>query len=64
MVLREVAMLLLDASRAGDVVGRVGGEEFVILLPGADSETAGVIAERLMDSIRSHAFRIPQGTRQ
>jgi hypothetical protein len=36
----------------------------VILLPGADSETAGVIAERLMDSIRSHAFRIPQGTRQ
>jgi len=64
MVLREVAMLLLDASRAGDVVGRVGGEEFVILLPGADSETAGVIAERLMDSIRSHAFRIPQGTRR
>jgi len=64
MVLREVAMLLLDASRAGDVVGRVGGEEFVVLLPGADSETAGVIAERLMDSIRSHAFRIPQVTRR
>ena len=36
----------------------------MILLPGADSETAGVIAERLMDSIRSHAFRIPQGTRR
>jgi diguanylate cyclase (GGDEF)-like protein len=64
MVLREVAMLLLDASRAGDVVGRVGGEEFVMLLPGADSETAGVVAERLMESIRSHAFRVPQGTRR
>jgi diguanylate cyclase (GGDEF)-like protein len=63
MVLREVAMLLLDASRAGDVVGRVGGEEFVMLLPGADSETAGVVAERLMASIRKHAFRVPQGTR-
>jgi diguanylate cyclase (GGDEF)-like protein len=64
MVLREVAMLLLDASRAGDVVGRVGGEEFVMLLPDADSETAGVVAERLMDSIRSHAFRVPHGTRR
>src|SRR5262249_39119051 len=64
MVLREVALLLLDASRAGDVVGRVGGEEFVMLLPDADSETAGVVAERLMDSIRSHAFRVPSGTRR
>lgn len=60
MVLREVAMLLLDASRAGDVVGRVGGEEFVMLLPDADSETAGVVAERLMESIRGHAFRVPK----
>ncbi len=58
MVLREVAMLLLDASRAGDVVGRVGGEEFVILLPDTDVETAGVVAERLMDSIRAHTFRV------
>jgi len=64
MVLREVAMLLLDASRAGDVVGRVGGEEFVMLLPGADSETAGVVAERLMDSMRSHTFRVPQGNKK
>jgi len=64
MVLREVAMLLLDASRAGDVVGRVGGEEFVMLLPDTDTETAGVVAERMMDSIRAHAFRVPQGTRR
>ena len=64
MVLREVAMLLLDASRAGDVVGRVGGEEFVMLLPDTDTETAGVVAERMMDSIRSHAFRVPQGGRR
>lgn len=64
LVLREVAMLLLDASRAGDVVGRIGGEEFVMLLPGADSETAGVVAERLMDAIHAHAFRVPQGTRR
>lgn len=64
MVLREVAMLLLDASRAGDVVGRVGGEEFVMLLPDADSETAGVVAERLMESVHAHSFRITQGTRR
>jgi diguanylate cyclase (GGDEF)-like protein len=64
MVLREVAMLLLDASRAGDVVGRVGGEEFVMLLPDADSETAGVVAERLMDAIHAHSFRVPTGAKR
>lgn len=64
LVLREVAMLLLDASRAGDVVGRVGGEEFVMLLPDADTETAGVVAERLVRSIRAHAFRVPEAVRR
>jgi diguanylate cyclase (GGDEF)-like protein len=60
-VLRELAELLSRSSRAGDVVGRVGGEEFVILLPGADSETAGVVAERVMDAVRTHAFRTVRG---
>ncbi len=60
-VLRELAALLAGASRAGDVVGRVGGEEFVVLLPGADGETAGVVAERVMSAVRAHGFRTARG---
>jgi diguanylate cyclase (GGDEF)-like protein len=60
-VLRELAELLSHSSRAGDVVARVGGEEFVVLLPGSDNETAGVVAERVMTTVRDHAFRTTRG---
>ncbi len=60
-VLREVADLLTQSSRVGDVVARVGGEEFVILLPNADSEMAGVVAERVMATVRAHRFRTVRG---
>lgn len=63
-ILRELAELLAQSSRAGDVVGRVGGEEFVVLLPGADSETAGVVAERIMANVRGHSFRTVRGRQQ
>jgi diguanylate cyclase (GGDEF)-like protein len=56
-VLRELSSILRESSRVGDVVARVGGEEFVMLLPNADLETAGVVAERLMQSVRDHGFR-------
>jgi predicted signal transduction protein with EAL and GGDEF domain len=38
--------------RAGDVLGRFGGEEFVALLPGAGQEQACWIAERLRERVR------------
>jgi diguanylate cyclase (GGDEF)-like protein len=60
-ILRELADLLSRSARAGDVVGRVGGEEFVVLLPGADNETAGVVAERIMATVRGHSFRTARG---
>lgn len=63
-VLRELAELLAQSSRGGDVVARVGGEEFIILLPGADNETAGVVAERVMNTVRGHAFRTVRGHQQ
>ena len=56
-VLRELADVLTHSSRGGDVVARIGGEEFVILLPGADGETAGVVAERMLAEVRAHVFR-------
>jgi diguanylate cyclase (GGDEF)-like protein len=56
-VLRELVEVLMRSSRGGDVVARVGGEEFIILLPDTDNETAGVVAERIMNSVRAHKFR-------
>ncbi|HEY4306904.1 MAG TPA: diguanylate cyclase [Gemmatimonadaceae bacterium] len=61
-VLRDLAQVLTRSSRGGDVVGRVGGEEFIILLPDADMEMAGVVAERVRDSVRRHAFRTGRGS--
>jgi diguanylate cyclase (GGDEF)-like protein len=60
-VLREVVEILMRSSRGGDVVARVGGEEFVILLPDTDNETAGVVAERITNSMRKNKFRIAHG---
>ena len=56
-VLRDLSAILRESSRVGDVVARVGGEEFVMVLPNADLETAAVVAERLMQRVRDHTFR-------
>jgi diguanylate cyclase (GGDEF)-like protein len=46
-VLRGLAAELRQQVRGSDVVGRFGGEEFVVLLPRADADEAFMIAERL-----------------
>jgi diguanylate cyclase (GGDEF)-like protein len=39
--------------RGGDLIGRLGGEEFGILMPGATAEDAGLVAERLRRAIET-----------
>ncbi|MEI7833297.1 MAG: diguanylate cyclase [bacterium] len=46
-VLRNIAHICAEQLRVGDIIGRYGGEEFVILLPFTDASSAQVIAERL-----------------
>ena len=50
-VLREVADTLCDQVREVDAVGRFGGEEFVVLLPGAALADALRVAERIRTAI-------------
>lgn len=50
-VLRRVGEVLQRESRSSDLAARLGGEEFGILLPGADLDDALVTAERLRVSI-------------
>ena len=45
-ILCEAAVRLRHALRAYDSIGRYGGEEFLIVLPGCDTESAVVVAER------------------
>jgi len=39
------------------VVARMGGEEFTVLLPWADAESAGTVAERIMSRLRERQCR-------
>ncbi|MBI5822514.1 MAG: GGDEF domain-containing protein [Chloroflexi bacterium] len=51
-VLRQVAHQLRESIRHPDVVGRYGGEEFLILLPNSDSRAAAEQAARLCRQVR------------
>ncbi len=58
IVLKEVAMRLKDTLREGDLIARVGGEEFLIALPDATMADARAVAERLVAVIRNKPFVI------
>jgi diguanylate cyclase (GGDEF)-like protein len=50
-VLKEVAYLLRKQLRAFDLAYRLGGEEFLILVPGSDLDHAAELAERLREGV-------------
>jgi diguanylate cyclase (GGDEF)-like protein len=51
-VLREVAHTMRSVLRAGDSIYRVGGEEILVVLPGATAQDAVAIGERLRGAVR------------
>jgi diguanylate cyclase (GGDEF)-like protein/PAS domain S-box-containing protein len=50
-VLRHLATLMREDLRKIDTVGRLGGEEFAVILPGADLPAAEIFAERLRKQV-------------
>lgn len=57
-VLICLADITSNVIRSGDIVGRVGGEEFIILLPDTDIDTALSIANRLLTTIEQYEWSI------
>ncbi len=55
-VLQEFSRLMQEVVRKVDIVGRYGGEEFVIILLGNKHGDSVGLAERLMNRVRNHVF--------
>lgn len=59
--LRSIATAMREATRSGDAIGRFGGEEFVVLLPGTDAAGALQLAERIRARVEQHELRSAAG---
>ncbi|RFU12921.1 sensor domain-containing diguanylate cyclase [Rhodobacteraceae bacterium W635] len=55
-VLREFADIVVAQSRQNDLVARLGGEEFAVLLPDTDLDAARIWAERMREKVAETRF--------
>ena len=56
LVLIELASILDNTMRANDIVGRWGGEEFMVLLSKSDAAKAQIAAEKIRLAVKQHDF--------
>lgn len=59
-VLQKLAQLLLQQSRGGDTVARVGGEEFAVLMPNTSLTHALTVVERMREHACQASFGLAQ----
>ncbi|PID78852.1 hypothetical protein CSB20_13055 [bacterium DOLZORAL124_64_63] len=59
IVLRSTAATMQNSIRESDVVCRFGGEEFLVICPGADLEVAKSLANRLRRSVERNTINAP-----
>ncbi|MDD5072736.1 MAG: sensor domain-containing diguanylate cyclase [Candidatus Omnitrophica bacterium] len=57
IVLKEISRIMKEYVRQVDLIGRYGGEEFVIALPDTDKNSALNVADRIRMSVEKHKFR-------
>lgn len=62
-ILKAFAGRVKKTIRTGDVLCRLGGEEFIVVLPETNIEIAELVAERVRDAVGHVAFPIEQGRR-
>lgn len=61
LVLQKLSTMLVDSLRQVDVLGRIGGEEFAILLPESKLENAVEVAERLRVQVANTKLALENG---
>jgi diguanylate cyclase (GGDEF)-like protein len=62
VVLKQLAQILKREAREIDRVGRYGGEEFMLLLPGTVLDAAVTFAERVRKEVEGHTFTFEGGS--
>ena len=60
LVLQQFASLLMNKSRAGDYLFRMGGEEFLLIMVDVNDSSAARAAEKIRRLIAEETFRLPQ----
>lgn len=55
-VLKDLARICKEEIREIDLIGRIGGEEFVIILPHTDAQQAAVVAARICNSVEMYEY--------
>ncbi|OLP63348.1 putative diguanylate cyclase YedQ [Bacillus pumilus] len=62
IVLKEIGTRLMKNTRSSDYIGRIGGEEFAVLLPNCSVEKTWQIAERLRKKLADQPIYLENGT--
>ena len=62
-VIRQMAKIGQETLRIEDMMGRIGGEEFLCTLPRIDTEQCLIIATRFVENVRNHIFETPDKQR-
>lgn len=60
-VIQEVSGIAAEHLRSSDIISRIGGDEFLIILPRTSLEQATDIAHRFIDKVAAHPFPVPDG---
>lgn len=61
-VLQQLALILVNKSRSGDYLFRMGGEEFLLIAVDMDKANIQRLVEKLRESVAHEPFRLPEGT--
>lgn len=62
LALKELVRVVGKDLRGSDLLGRLGGEEFALLLPETDLKGAGILSERILKHVEDNGLELSDGT--